>query len=104
MPFKKTLLLVTSFIILSSFSPAFALPEGESVVAGSVSFDRSAANTLNIATPSDKAIVDYNSFNVAAGERVNFAQPSSSSVILNRVTGQDPSAIYGQINANGKVF
>ncbi len=83
---------------------AFALPEGENVVAGSASFDRSQANTLNVVTPSDKLIVNYNSFNIARAEFVNFNQPSSQSVVLNRVVGIDPSSIMGSLSANGRIF
>jgi len=82
----------------------FALPEGESVVSGEASFDRSASNTLNINTPSDKLIVNYNSFNIAAQEAVRFLQPSASSVALNRVVGIDPSSIMGTLSANGQIF
>jgi filamentous hemagglutinin family protein len=41
---------------------------------------------------------------VGSQAQVNFAQPSAASVSLNRVMGLDPSAIYGQLRANGQVF
>jgi len=82
----------------------FALPEGEQVVAGSAQFDRSEVNALTINTPSEKLIVNYNSFNIAQAEAVRFNQPSASAVALNRVTGGDPSAILGTLSANGQVF
>ncbi len=83
---------------------AYALPEGETVVAGSASFDRSQADTLAISTASDKLIVDYNSFNIASRETVRFMQPGPQSIALNRVTGGDPSAIFGTLTANGQIF
>jgi hypothetical protein len=58
----------------------YALPEGESVVAGSAFFDRSQENALSITTPSDKLIVNYNSFSIGAQQVVRFVQPSSDSV------------------------
>lgn len=82
----------------------FALPEGENVVAGSAGFDRSQAGTLTVTTPSDKLIVNYDAFNIAAPESVVFQQPSANSVALNRVVGGDPSAIMGSLKANGKIF
>ena len=81
-----------------------ALPEGENVVAGQAAFDRSASDTLTITTPSDKLIVDYSGFNIAQAETVHFNQPSSSSIALNRVVGQDPTSILGTLTANGRIF
>lgn len=83
---------------------AYCLPEGENVVAGSASFDRSQADTLAVTTASDRLIVDYNSFNIAAQETVRFQQPGPQSIALNRVTGADPSAIFGTLTANGQIF
>jgi len=83
---------------------AFALPEGETVVSGSAAFDRSVSNTLNVNTPSERLIVNYNSFSIAQPETVSFQQPSASAIVLNRVVGVDPSAIMGTLNANGRVF
>ncbi|MFH1338947.1 MAG: filamentous hemagglutinin N-terminal domain-containing protein [Candidatus Omnitrophota bacterium] len=91
-----------SFLSLPSF--LYALPEGEQVSAGSAAFDRSNPDTLNINTPSEKLIVNYNSFSIAQQETVNFHQPSSSSIALNRVTGIDPSSIMGTLTANGRIF
>jgi filamentous hemagglutinin family protein len=46
----------------------------------------------------------WNTFNIGVNATVNFAQPSASSVALNRVTSGDPSQIMGQLNANGQVY
>lgn len=84
-------------------APAYTLPEGGTASSGSASFERTDANTLRITT-SDKAVINYDSFNIGQSETVRFLQPSSSSVALNRVTGGDPSQILGSLYANGKVF
>ena len=61
----------------------YALPQGENVVAGEASFDTtSTPNTLTVTTPSDKLIVNYNSFSIAEHETVRFVQPSSQAVAL----------------------
>ena len=53
----------------------------------------------------DRAIINWKSFNIGAGEKTQFVQPSSSSVALNRVTGGlGPSQIYGSLKANGRIF
>ncbi|HQJ15843.1 MAG TPA: filamentous hemagglutinin N-terminal domain-containing protein [Candidatus Omnitrophota bacterium] len=101
---RTSCLLTATIVFLFIPLIAFALPEGESVVSGSATFDRSASNTLNVNTPSERLIVNYNSFSIAQPETVSFQQPSASSIVLNRVVGVDPSAIMGTLNANGRVF
>ena len=102
---KKINFFVSSaLVLLTAVSPVYCLPQDEQVVSGSAQFDRSTANTLNVNTPSDKLIVNYSGFDIAQAETVNFNQPSSSSVALNRVTGGNPSAIFGALRANGQIF
>ncbi len=103
--YKVAFILISIIIrLLSTPLNIYALPEGEQVIAGSATFDRSSCDTLNVNTPSDKLIVDYNTFSIAQTETVNFNQPSSSAVVLNRVVGVDPSSIMGTLTANGNVF
>jgi len=87
-------------------SPGLALanPSGAQVVAGNVQIVSSVPATLDIQQSSSKAIINWDSFNIGAGETVNFIQPSLKSVTLNRVLGNDPSAIFGQLNATGTVM
>ncbi|MEW6647530.1 MAG: filamentous hemagglutinin N-terminal domain-containing protein [Pseudomonadota bacterium] len=80
-----------------------ALPTGGQVVAGQASITQSGA-AMNIQQGSDKAILNWQSFNIGANASVNFQQPGSSSIALNRVIGSDASAIYGSLTANGQVF
>ncbi len=90
--------------LLALAGPAFALPQGAAVVNGQVKIGTPTATQQVLTQASQKAIVDWTSFSIAAGEKVRFDQPSSSAVILNRVTGVDPSRIFGQMEANGRVF
>lgn len=106
--YRKQRILALLYICGIGFSFLFpiqihALPTGAKVVAGKVNFQRVDANTLVINT-SDKAIVNYASFNLEATENVKFRQPNSSSSVLNRVLDQAPSKIYGNISANGHLF
>lgn len=52
---------------------------------------------------SDRAIVNWQSFNIGKEASVSIVQPGSQSVLLNRVTGESPSQIFGQLSANGQV-
>lgn len=84
---------------------AGALPEGPTVGSGQGSVNiTTSGSTQTIQQFTDRAIVNWNSFNIDVGELVNFVQPSSVSAILNRVVGQDPSSILGAMRANGQVF
>ena len=82
---------------------ATQLPQGGKVVAGTASIGQS-GNNLNINQSSNRAVLNWNSFNVGAQAQVNFVQPSASSVTLNRVLDTQASHILGRINANGQVF
>jgi len=80
-----------------------ALPTNGQVVAGSGSIAAS-GNVLTVNQLSDKLTAQWDTFNIGAAAKVNFVQPSRSSIALNRVMSNDPSRIYGQLNANGQVF
>ncbi|WP_161485854.1 filamentous hemagglutinin N-terminal domain-containing protein [Polynucleobacter asymbioticus] len=85
---------------------AKTLPTGGQVVAGSATISSSStANTavMNINQTSQRAVVNWDSFNVGKNATVNFNQPNSSAVTLNRVTGGNASVINGAIHANGQV-
>ncbi len=79
------------------------LPQGGKVVAGSASIS-SSGNTLTVQQSSQRAAVDWNTFNVGSGAQVNFNQPNAAAVTLNRVLDSNPSQIMGRINAPGQVF
>jgi filamentous hemagglutinin family protein len=65
-----------------------------------------AGNTATINEGSNTSgILGWSSFNVGAGSTVNFVQPTTTSVLLNRVDGAlTVSMINGAINANGMVY
>lgn len=86
----------------SCFSVANATPIGPHVIAGTASLAQS-GSTLNI-TSSNGSILNWQSFNIGQNATTNFIQPSSSSVVINRVSTEDPSAIFGSLSSNGRVF
>ena len=81
-----------------------ALPTGEQVVGGSAAVSRPADARMQIDQTSQRAVINWQSFSIGAEARVTVAQPSTSSVLLNRVVGNSPTEIFGQLNANGQVF
>ncbi len=83
---------------------ALANPNGPTVVSGSASFSQPNSNTLNVTTSTNKAIINWQGFNIGAGQTTNFHQPTRNSAVLNRVISNSPSKIYGNLNSNGKVF
>ena len=88
----------------ASTTPSVALPAGGAVVAGSASIGSASGNQVSVTQTSNRAVIDWNSFSVAAGGTVAFNQPGVGSATLNRVTGDAVSTIAGQITATGSVF
>jgi filamentous hemagglutinin family protein len=82
---------------------ASALPTSGQVSTGKVTMSTQGAN-MAISQTSDKASVNWDSFNIGSAAAVNVTQPSANAVLLNRVTGNDPSQIFGKLSANGQVI
>ena len=93
----------TALCCLSISSTPQAAPQGGQVSAGSGSIQAS-GNITQINQNSQQLVIDWDSFNVGLNESVNFLQPNSSAAVLNRIYDQNPSQIFGNINANGRVF
>ncbi len=72
------------------------------MTAGSASIGTTTSATT-ITQSTNRAAIDWTSYNIGSQQSVNYQQPSSTSVTLNRVTSSDPSQIAGKINANGQI-
>ena len=83
---------------------AWALPQGGTVSAGSATISTPTGTSLRVDQATDRVVLDWRSFNIAANESVRFQQPSAASIALNRVAGNEPSGIYGTLSANGQIF
>lgn len=101
---RRTLISMALALALAQYGMALAGPGGAQVVAGQVTVTQPNAQQTVLTQGSASAIVNWQQFSIAHGESVDFRQPSSNSVILNRVTGSKPSEIYGRLSANGQVF
>ncbi|HEY4083939.1 MAG TPA: filamentous hemagglutinin N-terminal domain-containing protein [Burkholderiaceae bacterium] len=83
------------------------LPTGGQVVAGQASIQQNtpgAPASLTIQQGTQRAAIDWQSFNIGAAASVRFIQPSSQSVTLNRVLDGNPTQIFGKLSANGQVY
>ncbi|HLG43398.1 MAG TPA: filamentous hemagglutinin N-terminal domain-containing protein, partial [Nitrospirales bacterium] len=96
--------LMTGALVPLAPGAAWALPEGGTVASGSATVSNPTATSMRVDQGSDRLIMDWTRFNIAANESVRFQQPSAASIALNRVAGQEPSAIYGSLSANGQIF
>nr|MBX2861589.1 filamentous hemagglutinin N-terminal domain-containing protein [Vampirovibrio sp.] len=82
---------------------SYGLPTGWEVVSGEVVVDQQ-GSVLNVTSQSNKAVINYQSFNIGTGETVNFKLPSQTASILNRILGNGISQIDGALNSNGTVL
>ena len=99
------LLLASSALVPLVVSGALANPLGSQVVGGRATVQGQGTPSVTVTQSTNSAIVNWNTFNIGAGETTRFVQPNSGSVILNRVTGGlGPSELYGTLTANGRVF
>jgi len=83
---------------------ASATPQGGTVTSGAATILTPKAGQMEIRQGSDTASIDWRSFSIGSNESLRIVQPSSQSVLVNRVIGNDPSQILGRLDANGRVF
>lgn len=111
---KLRLLLSTALLAgTMAATPAFAqnadpqaIPTGETVVSGEATFDRATPGELNIDQTSDRAVINWDSFDIGEQATTTFNQPDTKSLAVNRVIGEgeDPTQILGTLNANGNIM
>lgn len=80
-----------------------AAPEGGEITAGKAEIDNQ-GNVIDINQATDKAAINWQRFSIREDEAVNFNQPGSGAITLNRVLGNEKSIIDGVLNANGQVW
>ncbi len=112
---RATLLMAPLMAALGLTQPAIAgppvpvstqLPTGGQVTAGSATINAvaNAGAVLNIDQSSQRAAINWSTFNLGSAAQVNFNQPNSSASTLNRVLDSNPSQIFGKIMAPGQVI
>ncbi len=91
--------------LLATFSftlNVLANPTGMTVQRGNATLSANGSQlTINAG---NNSVINWQSFNIAAGETTTFNQPNAGSIVWNRIGGQSASQIYGNLNANGVVI
>lgn len=81
----------------------YANPVVDNIASGSVSIQQTSTSTV-VNQTSQKAIINWQSFNIGKNETTHFQQPAGG-VVLNRISpNQGASAIYGRLTATGQVI
>lgn len=91
-------------LLLFAALSSFGNPTGGVVVNGDAIIQNAVPGLTTIVQSSDRAVIDWQSFSINAGERTNFIVPDATSATLNRVLGCDPSLINGSLTSNGHLF
>ncbi len=101
----KFLLFYLLCAALAAAAPTFAFagPQGGVVVGGDAVISH-AGSTTTIQQNSGRAVIEWQSFDTAAGEATRFAQPDANAIAINRITGELPTNIRGELTANGNVW
>lgn len=104
---------VISLIILTTYTgatyastpdlPQEGLPQHHTTVSGNVTVTTT-ADKMTIKQDSNKAQINWKSFDIGENKEVKFEQPDENAVAYNRVTGGNASQIQGKLTANGKVY
>jgi filamentous hemagglutinin family protein len=92
---------ILAFFVSGIVGTAIANPTGMRVVSGSA-IAHSSGSQLTITT-GNSAVLNWQSFNIAANETTTFNQPSVYSVVVNNIHDANASQIYGSLQANGMV-
>lgn len=95
--------LMTGGVVIAAPPVANQLPTGGVVSAGSAAITTS-GNSMTVTQSSNRAAINWNGFDIGSAASVNFVQPSSQAIALNRVNSPNPSQIYGQLSSNGQVY
>lgn len=99
---------VISLIILTTcsgaaYASAQDLPQNYQIITGTATVAQT-ENKMTIDQTSDKAQINWDSFDIGKKKEVQFTQPTANSVAYNRVIGGNASHIQGKLTANGKVY
>lgn len=88
--------------------PPGTVPQGGAVLSGQavigVPQPTPTGRLLQIDQASQRAILQWDHFNIARGSEARFNQPTPAAEALNLIRDADPTIIQGQLTANGRVY
>lgn len=96
---------VTGSILLAIAAPVAAelpVPSQEWASMGEATREV-VGSTMNINQKTDRVILNWDRFNVSADSTVNFHQKATD-IALNKIHDQNPSQIFGAVNADGTIY
>ena len=97
-PIFRSVLLATSALVPLGLVQAQAGPQGGQVVGGSSTIVTQ-GSTTTITQTTERSAINWQTYNIGAGEKVQYIQPSANSISLNRVIGGGgPSVILSLIH------
>jgi len=96
-------LLLAAVALSGAAHLAQAGPTGGQVTAGTGAIQQS-GNTTTVNQSSQNLSLSWQSFNTNGSETVNFVQPSSSAIAVNRIFDTNGTQFMGKLNANGQVY
>jgi filamentous hemagglutinin family protein len=83
---------------------ANTLPSGGTVTGGAATISQSGSR-LDVNQSTNRTVLDWRSFDIGENAHVNFNQPNSGSIAVNRINqSTNPTQINGQLTANGHVW
>jgi len=83
-----------------------AQPSGAQAIHGQASLSQQGANllvTTQNGAGTGHSAINWQSFSVPGGSTTHFQQPNAASLSINRVVGNNPSAIFGTLSSNGRL-
>src|SRR4051812_19988648 len=89
-------------VLFSATAIVAQQPTGGTVVAGNATITATPGATT--ITAGNNSILHWNSFDVGAGQTVQFVQPGADSRVMNWIGSLTPSQINGTLLANGQVY
>ena len=78
-------------------------PEGGVVVSGEGTVTKVSLLETHIAQESQNLLMNFDSFDVDVDESVLITQPNAAAWFVGQIVGGSPTAIFGNITANGRI-
>ncbi|GHU18538.1 hypothetical protein FACS189475_04190 [Betaproteobacteria bacterium] len=101
---QKKLIALAVSALFTGHNTAIAAPDGGKLVAGQAAIQQNGAATT-IDQTSQRAIINWNTFDIGQKERVLHNMPDPNSAALHRVTGgKGASQLAGELKSNGNIF